>query len=354
MPSRDGEKALGAALKSGDFAPAYYLHGDEEYRKEEALRAMLERAVDPATRDFNLEIMRGGEVEAEMLGSLLGTPPMMADRRVVVIRDVGALKKDARNALDRYLERPAPDVLLVLMAAADGKPDKALAARSVAVELGAMSPDQIPRWITRYAERQLAATITPEAARLLQEAVGTELSQLRVELDKLGSFVAPGQPIDEGAVAAIVGVRPGETMGAFLDAVAKRDAREALSLLPGVFQQPRTGAVTTIMALAAQTIAIGWAQSARARGASSGQLHGLVFDLLRKSGSVYTGRPWGDAVAAWARNADRWTESQIDDALDALLAAEAAAKGTRLSSEEQLIANLVLALCGAPASRRAA
>ncbi len=353
MSSADGEKALGNALKTGEFAPAYYLFGDEDYRKEEALRELVDAAVDPATRDFNFEVVRGGDVEGETLGSLLGTPPMMADRRVVVVRDVSALKKDARAALEQYLERPAPDVLLVLVAAADARADKVLSAKATPVELGALKPDKVPRWIARYAERHLKTTITPQAATLLQDAVGTDLGQLRVELDKLGSFVAGDEPIDENAVAAIVGVRPGETLGAFLDAVAARDAREALALLPSVLQQPKTNAVTTVMALGTQTIAIGWAQAARARGVPASRLYGELFDLLKKSGSVYTGRSWGDAVGTWSRSADLWTASEVDAALDALLAADAALKETRLSSDEQLLANLVLSLCGASARHAA-
>ena len=77
---------------------------------------MIDAAVDPATRDFNYETLRGADLDAETLGSILGTPPMMADRRMVVIRDVNALKKDARAALDAYLKRPAPDLVLVLLA----------------------------------------------------------------------------------------------------------------------------------------------------------------------------------------------------------------------------------------------
>src|SRR4051812_3801080 len=78
------ERALHKALKERAFAPVYLLHGDEEFLKEDAVRRILEAAVDPATRDFNLEIRRAGDLDGETFGSLLGTPPMMADRRVVV------------------------------------------------------------------------------------------------------------------------------------------------------------------------------------------------------------------------------------------------------------------------------
>jgi DNA polymerase-3 subunit delta len=75
--------------------------------------------------------------------------------------------------------------------------------------------------------------------------------------------------------------------------------------------------------------------------------------LLKESGA-FPGRPWGEAVTAWTRNTDRWTAAELDTALTALLAADVALKDTRLSSDEQMLTTLVLTLCGAAPSRRAA
>jgi DNA polymerase-3 subunit delta len=351
MPSAADSKALRTAVKEGSYAPAYYLFGDDDYLKDEELRRVTDAAVDPATRDFNFETLRGADVDAETLGSLLSTPPMMADRRVMIIRDVPALKKDARAALDKYLKRPAPDLLLLLVAPAGSKADSKL--NAVPVEFAPLSGSRIPKWIAYYVEHDLKTSITEGAITLLQEAAGTDLAQLKVELDKVASY-SGGAPINEAAVSAVVGVRPGETMGDFLDAVARRDAKSALAMLPTVMQQPKASAVTTVMALTAQTLCMGWAAAARERGAGAAKLSGDLFNLLKTSGSVYTGRSWGEFVATCARESERWSARAIDDALEALLATDAALKESKLSSEDQLLANLVLMLCGAPSKRRAA
>src|SRR5436309_1170978 len=47
--------ALLRSLKQGASDPVYYLHGDEDVLKDEAVRALVERAVDPAARDFNVD-----------------------------------------------------------------------------------------------------------------------------------------------------------------------------------------------------------------------------------------------------------------------------------------------------------
>jgi DNA polymerase-3 subunit delta len=56
-------------------------------------------------------------------------------------------------------------------------------------------------------------------------------------------------------------------------------------------------------------------------------------------------RPWGDAVAAWVRSGDRWTPEALDRAVEALAVADAALKETRVTTDEQAIASLVLAMC---------
>jgi DNA polymerase III subunit delta len=233
------------------------------------------------------------------------------------------------------------------------KPDKGLLAATAGLEFQPLSGARIPKWIAYYVEQDLGSTITQGAVTLLQEATGTDLAQLKTELDKASSFTAGG-PINEAAVSAVVGVRPGETMGDFLDAVARRDAARAIAMLPTVLEQPKSSAVTMVMALTSQILVIGWGQAARERGTSSARLSGELFTLLKESGSVFTGRSWGEFVSTCARASDTWSAGAIDDALQALLDADAALKGTRLSSDEQLLATLVLRLCGASSRRHAA
>lgn len=347
MPPAADAKSLRSATKSGTYAPAYLLYGEDDYVKNEEVRRLTAAAVDPTTRDFNFEVLRGPDLDAETLGSTLSTPPMMADRRVVVVRDVTGLKKDARAMLDKYLKRPASDLLLILVATPDAKPDKALLNATAAVEFKPLEGSRVPKWIAYYVDHDLQTSITEGAIRLLQEAVGTELAQLKIELDKLATFTG-GEPINEAAVSAVVGVRPGETMGDLLDAVARRDAKSALAMLPAVFQQPKSGGVPIVMALTVQTLGIGWAQAIRERGGRAD-----MFSLLKETGA-YTWRSWSEFSTTCSQAATLWPPLAVDEGLAALLEADMALKTTKLSSDEQIIANLILALCGVAARRRAA
>jgi DNA polymerase-3 subunit delta len=346
-----GEKALHGALKKRQFDPVYLFFGEDDFLKDARTRELVAVLVDPATRDFNLETRRGNELDAETLDALLGTPPMLAERRVVVVRDVDKLKKDARGVLDRYLKRPAADTVLILVAPSGAKVDRGLADRSTAVEFAPLTGDRLPKWVAFHADSVLGRTITPEAVSLLVEAVGPELAPLAMELEKLASYTTDA--IDERAVADVVGVRRGESLGALLDAVAAKDARTALTLLPGVLQQPKTSAVSIVMNLTTQMLALSYGVATLARGTAARALFNEYMALLKESGA-FPGRPWGEAVTAWTRNTDRWTAAELDAALAALLAVDAALKDTKLSSDEQMLTTLVLSMCGAVPAHRAA
>jgi DNA polymerase-3 subunit delta len=351
MAAANAHKDLRKAIQQRSFAAAYYFHGDDEYLKDDMVRQLIDAVIDPATRDFNLDVRRGGSIDAESLASLLSTPPMMAERRMVVVREANALKKDVRAALDQYLAKPSPDVVLLLVVPAGVKSDTQLAATSAAVEFEPLTGDRVPKWIVHHATSVLNATITSGAVDLLISAVGNDLPQLAAELDKLASY-ASGRTIDEDAVGAVVGIRRGETLGDLLDRVLAHDAPGALAMIDHVLAQPKTTAVSVVMALSTQTLALAWARAARDRGFPAVGIERELFSLLKESGAV-TGRPWGEAVSAWSRAVSSWTSAELEAALDALLAADFALKESRLSSDEQTIASLVLTLCG-PARRAAA
>jgi DNA polymerase-3 subunit delta len=339
------ERALRAAIREKSFERAYYFFGEDDFLKESSARELIAAVVDTSMRDFNLDVLRGGEVSVEALDTALSTPPLLMGSRAVMVRDVHALSKDARHALEAYLRQPAADTVLVLIAPAGERADAVLSANAFALEFAPLTVDRIPRWIVHYASAALGATITSGAAMLLNDAVGTDLAQLAAELDKLASYVAGGT-ITEETVSAIVGVRHGESLGDLLDAIAERDAARATALIPHILGQPKMNLVTILMALSTQVLAIGWGSVIRKRSTRAGHLEREYYTLLKES-RTYPGRAWGEAVAVWTRSARHWSDAAVNEATELLLVADRAAKETRFSSDEQLLTSLVLGLCAA-------
>lgn len=348
-------KALKAALESARFDPIYLFHGADDFLKEERLRAVIARATEPSTRDFNLEVLRGAEVDVAALAEALAALPVLAERRIVVLRDPGALKKASRERLDHYLASPTAEMLLLLVTPAGVKVDAALAAQPTvsAVEFKALTNDDLLKWIDHQARTACGTTITPDAAALLATYGGNDLALLAGELQKLASF-SGGAPIDKAAINAVTGVRPGRTLGDLLDRAAARDTTGAIELVEEVLSQPSQSAVTVVMALATQVLAIGWGVAARARGLPVSRLESEFFSLLKEGSSVYTGRSWGDAVKCWARAVPKWSTADIDQALPHLLATDTALKDTKVSSEAQIVTSLLLAITPVALRRRAA
>lgn len=345
-------RALKRAIEDRSFDAAYYFYGENDFSKEEASKQLVEAVVEPATRDFNLEVRRGGDLDASQVATLLSTPPMMAERRMVVVRDVTSLKKDARAQVDKYLARPSSSTIVLLIAGADAaKADKVLLQSATGVEFPALNEHQLQQWIMRQVTTA-GGTIGDRACQLLQAAVGNDLPQLATEIDKLLSF-SQGRAIDEAAVKSVVGVREGETLPDFLDCIVRRDSVGAIGMLPQILTQPKMNAVYLVMIITVHILAIAWGRAKRDEGTSASALEREYFSLLKETGAGLTGRPWGEAIRAWTGALPRWSSESLDAAIEVLLCTDNALKETRVSTEEQVMASLVLALC-APTERAVA
>src|SRR5882762_8399170 len=185
--------ALLRSLKKGapNPEPVYLLHGDEDVLKDEAIRALVDWAVG-SSRDFNLDVRFAPDLTPESFHTLVNTPPMLAERRAVVIRGVeqlGKRKTKLRDEVARYLASPNPTTLLVLVVAAGEEPDADLVHASTSVAVDALTAERVPRWLQHRAST-LGLTLAVDATELLLKAVGNDLNTLSRELEKLASLTA--------------------------------------------------------------------------------------------------------------------------------------------------------------------
>jgi DNA polymerase-3 subunit delta len=323
----------------------YLFIGEEEYLRDAKIAKVVESALTEPERAFNLDVRNAGDVTGEDVETLFGTPPLMASRRVVIMRDVSSLRKGARESLERYLRSPQEDVLLIMCAGATlAKADTPLADKATLVEFRRLKRDDTEKWIEHHAAAALGARISPEAVSLLADAVGDDLAQLASELDKLASYSGPAE-IDATAVEELVGVRRGQTLADLLDAVVARDAARAVSVLPQLLAQPRTSGVSVLLGLSTQMMAMAYARALLDAGESTSRLQQHLFAFLGAFRSALTGRPWGEAVRVWARAVQAWNAADLDHACELLLRTDMQLKESRTSSDEQILATLVLELC---------
>ncbi len=351
MPRHTHDDLL-RALGRGDLAPAYYFFGTEEILKDEATRSIVDRALEPHERDFNLDQRSAQDLDPEGLHSLVNTLPMMASRRVVIVRDIeGWRKKPAlRDLLQNYLADPSSDTILILVEGApneekqrDWEPDEAILPRSYAVDFQPLPADRVIRWLGHHAKR-LSISFGDGAAEHLAAAVGYQLTALRAELEKLGSLTEQAD-ISRDRVAELVGIRHGETLDDWVEAVLAEDVSRAVRLARGVLDQSGMSGVRMVTALGTTLIGLKLARAHYDRGARGEALQRAVFDRLRQVRPFGLGE-WKTVTRNWARWAEAWPAARLRAAIRATLAADAALKGTRLSDESGVLTDLVLKLAG--------
>ena len=215
------------------------MHGPEAYRRESAERAIVAAHIEPATADFNLDRLSCRATDEAALASVLGTPPMMAEWRVVVLRDAEALSTSARlrAIVEGVAAQPPPGLVLVLVAdppqRSSAKIWKRLASAAHAVECAALDGADLPGWLAERAGEGGVA-LEPETARGLVAAVGTDLGRLSVELEKLRAYVGERGRIEPADIEAAVGPIRTQDRWAWFDLVGGGElarAREALPVL---------------------------------------------------------------------------------------------------------------------------
>ncbi len=349
MPRHTHDDLL-RALGRSDLAPVYYLHGTEDVLKEEATHAIVDQALAPHERDFNLDQRSAGQLDPETLHSLVNTLPMLAARRAVVIRDIETWKKKAaqREVLTRYLANPSPDTVLVLVEGApnedkqrDYAPDAEIAGRAYAVDFAPLEPARVARWIGFHAKR-LGVTFGPGAAEHLASSAGYELGLLRAELEKLSSLDDAG-PVSRERVGELVGVHHGETLEDWVEATIGDDGPRALLLTRRVLDQGGMSGVKMITALGSALIGVRMARAHYDKGSRGGTLERVLFDRLRQVRPFGLG-DWKLATRNWSRWAETWPAPRTRTAIRATLETDTALKGTRVSDEAGVVVGLVLQL----------
>ena len=330
------------SLAKGDPAAAYYFHGPEDLLKDEALRALLDRVLDPGLRDFSLDQRGAAQLDFDALFALCTTLPMMAERRVVVLREVEALKRrpKVRGALLEYLGRPAPDTVLVLIQGANEESeDKDIARAAVTVACEPLPEDRVLRWLDRRA-KGFGLELPDDAARHLVRAVGGELASLAAELDKLAALPV-GESFTVERIGELVGVRHGETIYDWRDAVMEDRTGPAVRLVGPLLDQPGNSGVKLAGVLGTTLVGVGVARSYLDRGQRGRALDEAVFRAIQRC-RVFGLLSWSEEKSRWIRWAPRWPAKRVTGALRAVLAADIALKGTTISDERGILTDLVL------------
>lgn len=331
MPDTKTYEQLATAFRHKNFRPLYFLYGEERYLADELQDVLLANALEPHERDFNLDIVYGHDAEAQSVLAICASYPVMAERRVVIVRDFEKLE-DNRLFKD-YAERPNPSAVVVLVCGSkpnlSAHPYRALRERAVSMESKRLYDRQMPGWIKQRAESQ-GYDITPEAIRMLADFVGSNLRRAAGELDKLTTFTGGRETITPDDVVHASGQTRAFNVFELQRAIGEGRGRDAFRIAERMLQQAsnvRSEALMMVAVLTAYFTKL-WKLSACERGMSDGAKAGRI------------GVP-PYFVKEYVASLRRYRPPSIEAAFSALLAADYELKGGS-SRSERLVMTLTL------------
>ncbi len=179
------------ALDKGDIRPLIYLHGDEPYLMEKAVRRLQDILVPPDLRDFNMEVFYGNESSGGHIAEAAATLPMFAEWRLVLVKKADALPAASLEDLARYIENPSPSTCLVFLGEKIDQRKKFFAEfkkRGELVECKRLYENQLGAFIKAEAAAR-GKRIESAAAEMLVYLVGNNLQELVSEVEKAVLYV---------------------------------------------------------------------------------------------------------------------------------------------------------------------
>lgn len=174
-------------LKSKQYRPIYYLMGEESYYIDLISDYIAENVLTEMEKEFNQTIVYGADVDVATIINAAKRYPMMAEHQVVIVKEAQAVKNIEELAY--YLQKPLNSTILVLChkhGVLDRRKKLAASIEKTGIlfESKKLKEAQLPAFITTYLKKK-GIDIEPKATAMIAEFVGTDLSRLTGELEKL-------------------------------------------------------------------------------------------------------------------------------------------------------------------------
>lgn len=202
-------KGIVSEIKKGNIKPIYFLMGEEAYYIDKISDYIEENVLDESEKGFNQQVMYGRDASIEDIVSSAKRYPMMAERQVLIIKEAQDLSRSIEKLVS-YAENPQPTTVLVLnykykKLDKRKKLHKAIAKIGLIYESKKLYDNQVSDWIRRVLSGK-KYQIEPKAAQMLVEFLGTDLSKISNELDKLMLILPKETIINDHHIEENIGI----------------------------------------------------------------------------------------------------------------------------------------------------
>ena len=239
-------------LKARDFSPIYILMGEESYYIDKISDYLAEHVLQPEERDFNQNVVFGSDVNASQIVDLSKGYPMMAEHRVIIVKEVQNLR--GTEVLEKYLDNPVKSTILVLCHK-NGTIDRRKRLVSKAEALGVvfeskkMRDSELPTFIDAYC-KQKNVSIDYKSASIIADHVGADLNRLVSVIDKLLiSLPENNRVIGVEVIEQQIGVSKDFNAFELRNALVNCDIYKANQIIKYFDNNPKAGSIFSFLPL---------------------------------------------------------------------------------------------------------
>ena len=196
-------------IKQGNVSPIYFLMGEESYYIDRISDLIESSVLEESEKGFNQVVMYGRDVSIDEIVSSAKRYPMMADKQVIIVKEAQDLSRTIEK-LVAYAENPQPTTVLVFnykykKLDKRKKLYKAIDKSGVLFESKKLYENQVSDWIRRVLSGK-KYKIEPKAAQMLVEFLGTDLSKINNELEKLITILPKESIISPEDIEVNIGI----------------------------------------------------------------------------------------------------------------------------------------------------
>ncbi|MGI9553215.1 MAG: DNA polymerase III subunit delta [Aurantibacter sp.] len=235
-------KRIISDISKGSIKPIYFLFGEEPYYIDKISEYIEKNVLKEEERGFNQMVLYGKEVAVDDIVSNAKRFPMMSERQVLIVKEAQHLSRTIEN-LTGYVENPQPSTALVICYKYKKldrrkKLFKAVQKTGVIFESKKLYENQVSEWI-RNVLLGRGYPIAPKAAVLLVEFLGTDLSRIDKELEKLQLILPKDTEITPEHIEEHIGISKDYNNFELKKAVGERNVVKATRIINYFAQNPR-------------------------------------------------------------------------------------------------------------------
>jgi len=229
-------------IGSDRYKPVYYFYGEEDYRKAEAVKYILNNYIPQQQRILNFSRFTVDKNDFESICAEVAAIPMLGERRFIFVDEVQKLKPTQQKKFFAFLQDLPPNILVILSSPSAHTPDKKSAfLRDIGkvaelVKFDRLGQAAAQSRIERYLETA-GFTYDREAVDLLNSLTNGDFGGLAGELEKLSLSSEEGSHIGLNEVKKLASSHEDFTLFELIDLIAAKNIDRALYVCHDLMQR---------------------------------------------------------------------------------------------------------------------